>query len=117
MDSKILPSHPTDDVDVDYLIPRMWGNVYYHEKAENNQRFKRQPEMSGDPRFASAGGGGASYIPEKSCRVYSRHFFRTFVQFVLTPIYKLYSACVGEPEKTVEVRARGTEFCWDISEV
>ncbi|GJP34299.1 hypothetical protein CLOM_g18744 [Closterium sp. NIES-68] len=59
--------------DPDQLAKRLWGDLYYHPDTRS---FRRKPP---------AGGGE-----------------RTFVTFVLEPLYKLYSQVVGEHKKSVE---------------
>eukprot|EP00854_Cymbomonas_tetramitiformis_P019339 gene19339-23125_t len=60
-------------VDVNEFASRMWGDMYYNEATRG---FKRK-----------APPGGAE---------------RTFVQFILEPLYKIYTQCVGEHEKSVQ---------------
>ncbi|KAG1674860.1 hypothetical protein FOA52_015250 [Chlamydomonas sp. UWO 241] len=55
---------------------RLWGDLYFQP---DTRVFRRTP--------ARAGGGGAD---------------RSFVQFVLEPLYKLVSTVVGEHPKTIE---------------
>ncbi|CAA6670724.1 unnamed protein product [Spirodela intermedia] len=52
---------------------RLWGDVYYHP---DTRTFKRKPPESGGER--------------------------TFVQFILEPLYKIYSQVIGEHKKSVE---------------
>jgi U5 small nuclear ribonucleoprotein component len=52
--------------DADKLAPRLWGDAYFHEATRT---FKRKPENSGDSR--------------------------SFVKFVLEPLYKIYSHALG----------------------
>ncbi|CAI5476923.1 unnamed protein product [Closterium sp. Yama58-4] len=59
--------------DPEQLAKRLWGDLYYHPDTRS---FRRKPP---------AGGGE-----------------RTFVTFVLEPLYKLYSQVVGEHKKSVE---------------
>lgn len=51
----------------------MWGDVYFNEATRG---FRKK---------APAGGGE-----------------RTFVQFILEPLYKIYTQAVGEHQKSVE---------------
>ncbi|KAK9098455.1 hypothetical protein Syun_025500 [Stephania yunnanensis] len=52
---------------------RLWGDMYYHPATRT---FKRKPPMSGGDR--------------------------SFVQFILEPLYKIYSQVIGEHKKSVE---------------
>lgn len=79
-------------VDPRELAKRMWGDFWFDEET---RRFRRRPPHSDSPR--------------------------TFVHFVLEPIYKLYSAVVTqEPEeltrtlKEVGVRLSKTEMHLDV---
>lgn len=60
---------------------RLWGNAYLDPKSNTFQR--------------RAGDCGVDPISGMSPK-------RTFVQFILEPLYKMYSLCVGESEKDVE---------------
>ena len=60
---------------------RLWGNAYLDPKSRTFQR--RVGDCASDP---------LSGLSPK----------RTFVQFVLEPLYKMYTLCVGESEKDVE---------------
>ncbi|KAL3762929.1 hypothetical protein ACHAWU_001076 [Discostella pseudostelligera] len=60
---------------------RLWGNAYLDPKSRTFQR--RVGDCAPDP---------VSGMSPK----------RTFVQFVLEPLYKMYTLCVGESEKDVE---------------
>lgn len=60
---------------------RLWGNSYLDPKSRTFQR--RAGDCGPDPRTGSS--------PR-----------RTFVRFVLEPLYKMYSLCVGESERDVE---------------
>lgn len=60
---------------------RLWGNAYLDPKSRTFQR--RVGDCAQDP---------ISGMSPK----------RTFVQFVLEPLYKMYTLCVGESEKDVE---------------
>ncbi|KAK7860683.1 110 kda u5 small nuclear ribonucleoprotein component clo, partial [Quercus suber] len=59
--------------DADKFASRLWGDMYYHPDA---RVFRKKPP---------AGGGE-----------------RSFVQFVLEPLYKIYSQVIGEHKKSVE---------------
>ncbi|KAJ4878900.1 Ribosomal protein S5/Elongation factor G/III/V family protein [Raphanus sativus] len=61
------------DMDVDKFASKLWGDVYYHP---DTRAFKRSPPV----------GGGE----------------RAFVQFILEPLYKIYSQVIGEHKKSVE---------------
>nr|VDD53805.1 unnamed protein product [Brassica oleracea] len=61
------------DMDVDKFASKLWGDVYYHP---DTRAFKRNPPV----------GGGE----------------RAFVQFILEPLYKIYSQVIGEHKKSVE---------------
>jgi U5 small nuclear ribonucleoprotein component len=65
---------------------RLWGNAYLDPKTKTFRR--RAGDCSTDPETAS--------MPK-----------RTFVRFVLEPLYKMYALCVGESEKDVERAFRG----------
>ncbi|KAF5198581.1 U5 small nuclear ribonucleoprotein component [Thalictrum thalictroides] len=52
---------------------RLWGDMYYHSET---RVFKRKPTVSGGDR--------------------------SFVQFILEPLYKIYSQVIGEHKKSVE---------------
>ncbi|CAD5332649.1 unnamed protein product [Arabidopsis thaliana] len=60
-------------MDVDKFASRLWGDVYYHP---DTRVFKTSPPV----------GGGE----------------RAFVQFILEPLYKIYSQVIGEHKKSVE---------------
>jgi len=60
---------------------RLWGNAYLDPKSNTFQR--------------KAGDCGPDLITGVSPK-------RTFIQFVLEPLYKMYTLCVGESEKDVE---------------
>ncbi len=60
---------------------RLWGNTYLDPKSRTFQR--RVGDCAQDPHSGTS--------PK-----------RTFVQFVLEPLYKMYTLCVGESEKDVE---------------
>lgn len=59
--------------DANKFATRLWGDVYYHP---DTRVFRRKPPS----------GGGE----------------RSFVQFVLEPLYKIYSQVIGEHKKSVE---------------
>ncbi|KAG6625720.1 110 kDa U5 small nuclear ribonucleoprotein component CLO [Carya illinoinensis] len=59
--------------DADKFASRLWGDIYYH------------PDTRAFRKKAPAGGGE-----------------RSFVQFVLEPLYKIYSQVIGEHKKSVE---------------
>lgn len=61
-------------VDAEALAARMWGNIYYHPGSRAFR--KRPPPEDADPR-------------------------RSFVEFVLEPLYKIFALCVGEHPKSV----------------
>jgi hypothetical protein len=49
-------------VDIDELVPRLWGNIYFNEES---RKFSKKPA---DPETK-----------------------RSFVHFILEPLYKLYT--------------------------
>ncbi|KAJ6923752.1 hypothetical protein NC652_017159 [Populus alba x Populus x berolinensis] len=59
--------------DADKFASRLWGDMYYHPE---DRAFKKKPPASGAER--------------------------SFVQFVLEPLYKIYSQVIGEHKKSVE---------------
>ncbi|CAK7338532.1 unnamed protein product [Dovyalis caffra] len=59
--------------DADKFASRLWGDMYYHPE---DRTFKKKPPASGAER--------------------------SFVQFVLEPLYKIYSQVIGEHKKSVE---------------
>ncbi|GAB4844211.1 hypothetical protein Ancab_037577 [Ancistrocladus abbreviatus] len=59
--------------DANKFASRLWGDIYYHPEQRT---FRKKPPS----------GGGE----------------RTFVQFILEPLYKIYSQVVGEHRKSVE---------------
>ncbi|KAF9662816.1 hypothetical protein SADUNF_Sadunf18G0093600 [Salix dunnii] len=59
--------------DADKFATRLWGDMYYHPE---DRTIKKKPPASGAER--------------------------TFVQFVLEPLYKIYSQVIGEHKKSVE---------------
>ncbi|CAI0438153.1 unnamed protein product, partial [Linum tenue] len=59
--------------DTSKFAARLWGDKYYHPQSRTFQKIP--PEGGGD---------------------------RSFVQFILEPLYKLYSQVVGEHKKSVE---------------
>ena len=65
---------------------RLWGNAYLDPKTKTFRR--RVGDCNPDPETAS--------MPKRS-----------FVRFVLEPLYKMYALCVGESEKDVERAFRG----------
>lgn len=52
---------------------RLWGDIYFHE---DTRTFRKKPSSTGVQR--------------------------SFVQFILEPVYKIYSQIVGEPQKSIE---------------
>eukprot|EP00850_Spirogloea_muscicola_P014123 SM000099S25229 [mRNA] locus=s99:314289:317660:- [translate_table: standard] len=60
-------------LDAQRLAGKLWGDVYYHS---DTRTFRRKPPAKGGER--------------------------SFVQFVLEPLYKIYSQVVGEHRKSVE---------------
>lgn len=61
------------DLDADKLASRLWGDMYYHR---GDRTFRRKPPVDGGER--------------------------SFVEFVLEPLYKIYSQVIGEHKKSVE---------------
>lgn len=59
--------------DADRFASRLWGDLYFHPDTRN---FKKRPPPTGGER--------------------------SFVQFVLEPLYKIYSQVIGEHRKSVE---------------
>ncbi|XP_068659300.1 110 kDa U5 small nuclear ribonucleoprotein component CLO-like [Aristolochia californica] len=59
--------------DAGQFAKRLWGDMYYHPE---DRKFKRKPPMNGGQR--------------------------SFVQFILEPLYKIYSQVIGEHKKSVE---------------
>ncbi|KAL9228778.1 hypothetical protein vseg_004322 [Gypsophila vaccaria] len=59
--------------DANKFAARLWGDMYYHEDTRS---FKRKSPVSGGER--------------------------SFVQFILEPLYKIYSQVIGEHRKSVE---------------
>ncbi|EFJ13644.1 hypothetical protein SELMODRAFT_231460 [Selaginella moellendorffii] len=59
--------------DAEKFASRLWGDYYYHS---DTRTFKKTPPASGGDR--------------------------SFVQFVLEPLYKIYSQLIGEHKKSVE---------------
>lgn len=59
--------------DATKFASRLWGDMYYHP---DSRTFKRKPPATGGER--------------------------SFVQFILEPLYKLYSQVIGEHKKSVE---------------
>ncbi|KAB5514568.1 hypothetical protein DKX38_028474 [Salix brachista] len=59
--------------EADKFATRLWGDMYYHPE---DRTIKKKPPASGAER--------------------------TFVQFVLEPLYKIYSQVIGEHKKSVE---------------
>jgi U5 small nuclear ribonucleoprotein component len=59
--------------DADKFASSLWGDMYYHPE---DRAFKKKPPASGAER--------------------------SFVQFVLEPLYKIYSQVIGEHKKSVE---------------
>ncbi|XP_061964446.1 110 kDa U5 small nuclear ribonucleoprotein component CLO-like [Populus nigra] len=59
--------------DADKFASSLWGDMYYHSE---DRAFKKKPPASGAER--------------------------SFVQFVLEPLYKIYSQVIGEHKKSVE---------------
>lgn len=70
-----LHEAPMDPVS---FASRLWGDVWFHE---DSRTFRRQPPPQG--------GGGE----------------RSFIQFVLEPLYKMYSRVLGESEDSVAALA------------
>ncbi|KAL3678399.1 hypothetical protein R1sor_021355 [Riccia sorocarpa] len=60
--------------DAAMFASKLWGDLYYHEGLRT---FKRKPPSSGGER--------------------------SFVQFILEPLYKIYSQVIGEHRKSVEM--------------
>lgn len=65
---------------------RLWGNAYLDPRTNTFRR--RASDCGPDPE--------SGLMPK-----------RTFVRFVLEPLYKMYALCVGESEKDVEWAFRG----------
>jgi len=64
----VVPSsYSLSDIDPSVLAPRLWGDIYFN-KASN--KFTRKAQDASDPR--------------------------AFVQFVLEPLYKLYSSVLSK---------------------
>ncbi|KAI4335619.1 hypothetical protein L6164_014251 [Bauhinia variegata] len=61
-------------IDVNLFASFLWGDIYYHP---DDRKFKKKPPP----------GGGE----------------RSFVEFVLEPLYKIYSQVIGEHKKSVEL--------------
>ncbi|ONI15298.1 hypothetical protein PRUPE_3G036300 [Prunus persica] len=61
------------NLDADKLASRLWGDMYYHR---GDRTFRRKPPVDGGER--------------------------SFVEFVLEPLYKIYSQVIGEHKKSVE---------------
>ncbi|KAL2892653.1 hypothetical protein RDABS01_008562 [Bienertia sinuspersici] len=59
--------------DASKFASRLWGDMYYHP---DSRTFKRKPPATGAER--------------------------SFVQFILEPLYKIYSQVIGEHRKSVE---------------
>ncbi|EED96637.1 U5 small nuclear ribonucleoprotein, U5 snRNP [Thalassiosira pseudonana CCMP1335] len=70
-----------DNLTPETFATRLWGNSYLDPKSRTFQR--RAGDCSPDPHTRMS--------PK-----------RTFVQFVLEPMYKMYTLCVGESEKDTE---------------
>lgn len=60
--------------DATKFASRLWGDLYYHSDSRS---FKRKPPPNGGER--------------------------SFVQFILEPLYKIYSQVIGEHRKSVEM--------------
>jgi U5 small nuclear ribonucleoprotein component len=69
------------NLSVETFTQRLWGNAYLDPTSRTFQR--KAADCSPDP--------DTGLSPK-----------RTFVQFVLEPLYKMYSLCLGESEKDVE---------------
>ena len=69
------------NLSVETFAQRLWGNAYLDPRSRTFQR--KASECGVDPETGLA--------PK-----------RTFVQFVLEPLYKMYTLCLGESEKDVE---------------
>ncbi|KAL2610071.1 hypothetical protein R1flu_028644 [Riccia fluitans] len=61
-------------LDAAKFASKLWGDLYYHQ---DTRTFKRKPPSSGGER--------------------------SFVQFILEPLYKIYSQVIGEHRKSVEM--------------
>lgn len=62
-------------LDVNEMAKRLWGDVYFHPTTRTFR--KKPPAADGEP-------------------------LRSFVQFVLEPLYKIYSQIIGEPDTAVK---------------
>eukprot|EP00804_Cyclotella_cryptica_P011169 CCRYP_007706-RC/>CCRYP_007706-RC protein AED:0.21 eAED:0.21 QI:227/1/1/1/1/1/5/189/803 len=69
------------NLSVETFTSRLWGNAYLDPRSRTFQR--RAADCAPDP--------DTGLSPK-----------RTFVQFVLEPLYKMYTLCLGESEKDVE---------------
>jgi U5 small nuclear ribonucleoprotein component len=69
------------NLSVETFTQRLWGNAYLDPRSRTFQR--RAADCAPDP---------VTGLSPK----------RTFVQFVLEPLYKMYTLCLGESEKDVE---------------
>ena len=78
---KVNPSSVSSSVSAEFTAEefgsRLWGDVYFNARTRSFQ--DKEPERD-------TGSSG----------------YRTFVEFVLEPIYKIYSAILGEDEQTVK---------------
>ena len=72
------------NITVEDFAKRLWGDCYLDESSRTFHRHAREcTSVDGTP------------------------VRRTFVQFILEPLYKLYAVCLGESEKDVEKILRG----------
>jgi len=69
------------NLSVETFTQRLWGNAYLDPRSRTFQR--KASDCAPDPE--------TGMLPK-----------RTFVQFVLEPLYKMYTLCLGESEKNVE---------------
>eukprot|EP01012_Entosiphon_sulcatum_P005136 TRINITY_DN1219_c0_g1_i1.p1 TRINITY_DN1219_c0_g1~~TRINITY_DN1219_c0_g1_i1.p1 ORF type:complete len:981 (+),score=225.34 TRINITY_DN1219_c0_g1_i1:31-2973(+) len=83
-------------VDVVGFSQRLWGDIYYNVDKKKFSRRKGKSESGDDDQ-------------------------RSFVHFILTPLYKIYSQVVGEEPKSLHpllrelgVRLKREQFNWDV---
>ena len=79
------------------LTKHLWGDVYLCPTTRTFQRSRTACRPSNKNQHLSP-------------------ITRTFTKFVLEPIYKLYAACLGEPEKDVAriLRSIGVHLTRDV---
>nr|WJH19484.1 Elongation factor Tu GTP-binding domain-containing protein 2 (EFTUD2) [Euglena gracilis] len=87
--------YPPGTVDPDAFSQRLWGDIYYNVESK---KFSKKKGKTGDKEDS-----------------------RSFVHFILNPLYKIYSQVVGKEPKDLQpllaeigVKLRREQYSWDV---